>query len=195
MTRQTKLLRVLLVLFLVGLVMASGLIYIVSLDLAAVYPKLAHLRLPIYVAVLVGLVPMIVAVKVVFDLLRVVDQGEAFSPQTVRLLQRLKVLFGITAAYLVLGLVGVSVAIWVAMGQTHPSILLGWFAAEVVALFLFTLAALLERLFAAALELRQECCEVSRNSRMWTRCLRALPCVAVAQPSAVASANRTTRAA
>ena len=156
MTRETKLLRVLLVMFLVGLVMASGLIYIVSLDLAALYPELAHLRLPIYVAVLVGLVPMVVAVKVVFDLLRVVDQGEAFSLQTVRLLQRLKVLFGITATYLVLGLVGVSVAIWVAMGQSHPSILLGWFAAEVVALFLFTLAALLERLFAAALELRQD---------------------------------------
>ena len=156
MTPETKLLRVLLVMFLVGLVMASGLLYIVSLDLAAVYPELAHLRLPIYVAVLVGLVPVVVAVKVVFDLLGVVDQGEAFSLRTVRLLRRLKVLFGITAGYLVLGLVGVSVAIWGAMGQTHPSILLGWFAAEVVALFLFTLAALLERLFAAALELRQD---------------------------------------
>jgi len=156
MTPETKLLRVLLVMFLVGLVMASGLLYIVSLDLAAVYPELAHLRLPIYVAVLVGLVPVVVAVKVVFDLLGVVDQGEAFSLRTVRLLRRLKVLFGITAGYLVLGLVGVSVAIWGAMGQTHPSILLSWFAAEVVALFLFTLAALLERLFAAALELRQD---------------------------------------
>ena len=156
MTPETKLLRVLLVMFLVGLVMASGLIYIVSLDFAAIYPELAHLRLPIFVAVLVGLVPMIVAVKVVFDLLGVVDQGEAFSPRTVRLMRRLKVLFGITVAYLVLGLVGVSVAIWVAMGQTHPSILLSWFAAEVVALFLFTLAALLEGLFAAALELRQD---------------------------------------
>ena len=156
MTRETRLLRALLVMFLVGLVMASGLIYLVSLDLAALYPELADLRLPIYVAVLVGLVPMVVAVKVVFDLLHVVDQGEAFSLQTVQLLRRLKVLFGITATYLVLGLVGVSVAIWVAMEQTHPSILLGWFAAEVVALFLFTLAALLERLFAAALELRQD---------------------------------------
>src|SRR5665647_776098 len=128
MTRETKLLRALLVMFLVGLVMASGLIYIESLDLAAIYPELAHLRLPIYVAVLFGLVPVVVAVKVVFDLLGVVDQGEAFSPRTVRLMRRLKVLFGITAAYLVLGLVGVSVAIWSAMGQTHPSILLGWFA-------------------------------------------------------------------
>jgi hypothetical protein len=106
MTRETKLLRLLLVMFLVGLVLASGLLYIVSLDLAADYPDLAHLRLPIYVAVLVGLIPMIVAVKVVFDFLSVVDHGEAFSPLTVRLLRRLKVLFGVTAAYLTLGLIG-----------------------------------------------------------------------------------------
>jgi len=156
MIRETKILRALLSMFVVGLVLASGLLYIVSLDSAALYPELAHLRLPIYVAMLVGLVPTIVAVKVVLDLLGVVDQGEAFSPRTVRLLRRLKVLFGITAAYLVLGLAGVSVAIWSAMGRTHPSILLGWIAAEVVVLFLFTLVALLERLFAAALELRQD---------------------------------------
>jgi Protein of unknown function (DUF2975) len=156
MTRETKLLRVLLVMFLVGLVLASGLLYIVSLDLAAVYPKLAHLRLPIYVAVLVGLIPVVVAVKVVFDLLSVVDQGEAFSTRTVRLLRRLKVLVGITAAYEVLGLAGVSAATWVAMGQTKAYMLLPWFAAEVVTLFLFTLVALLERLFSAALELRQD---------------------------------------
>ena len=156
MTRETKLLRVLLVMFLVGLILVSGLLYIVSLDLAAGFPEVTHLRLPIYVAVLVGLVPVIVAVKVVFDFLSVVDQGEAFSPQTVRLLRRLKVLFGITAGYLVLGFVGVSAAIWAAMRQLVPSSLLAWLAAEVVTLFLFTLVALLERLFAAALELRQD---------------------------------------
>jgi len=99
---------------------------------------------------------MIVAVKVVFDLVGVVDQGEAFSLRTVRLLRRLKVLVGITAAYEVLGLVGVLVAVSVAMGQTKGQMLLPWFAAEVVTLFLFTLVALLERLFAAALELRQD---------------------------------------
>lgn len=156
MTRETRLLRVLLVMFLVGLVLASGLLYIVSLDLAAVYPKLAPQRLPIYVAVLVGLVPVVVAVKVVFDFLSVVDQGEAFSTRTVRLLGRLKALVGITAAYLTLGLVGVWVAVWVAMGQAKGYVLLPWFAAEVVTLFLFTLVALLERLFSAALELRQD---------------------------------------
>src|ERR1035437_10475642 len=106
MTRETRLLRVLLVMFLVCLVLASGLLYIVSLDLAAVYPKLADLRLPVFGAVIVGFVPVIVAVKVVFDFLSVVDQGEAFSIRTIRLLRRLKVLIGITAAYEVLGLAG-----------------------------------------------------------------------------------------
>ena len=120
MTRETRLLRVLLVMF------------------------------------LVGLVPVIVAVKVVFDFLSVVDQGEAFSIRTIRLLRRLKVLIGITAAYLTLGLAGVWVAVWVAMGQTKGSMVLVWFAAEVVTLFLYTLVALLERLFSAALELRQD---------------------------------------
>jgi len=156
MIRQTRLLRVLLVMFLVGIVLSSGLIYIISLDLAETYPKVAHLRMPVYVAVIVGLVPVVVAVKVVFDLLRVVDQGEAFSTPTIRLLRRLKLLVGITAAYEVLGLVGVWVAAWVAIGQTKGYMLLPWFAVEVVTLFLFTLAALLERLFGAALELRQD---------------------------------------
>jgi|GEM_PF-1021156 Protein of unknown function (DUF2975) len=156
MTRETRLLRVLLVMFLVGLVLASGLLYIVSLDLAAVYPKLANLRLPAFGAVLVGLVPVIVAVKVVFNFLSVVDQGEAFSTRTIRLLRRLKMLIGITAAYLTLGLAGAWVAAWVAIAQTKASMMLVWFAAEVVTLFLYTLVALLERLFSAALELRQD---------------------------------------
>ena len=156
MTEATSLLRVLLMMLLAGLVMTSGLLYIVSLDLAGAYPELAHLRMPIYVAVLVGLVSVVMGVKVVFDLLRVVDQGEAFSARTVRLLGRLKALVGITAAYEVLGLAGVLVATWVAMGRTKAHMLLPWLAAEVVTLFLFTLVALLERLFAAALELRQD---------------------------------------
>jgi len=92
----------------------------------------------------------------VFNFLSVIDQGEAFSTRTIRLLRRLKMLIGITAAYLTLGLAGVWVAAWVAMGQTKASMVLVWFAAEVVTLFLYTLVALLERLFSAALELRQD---------------------------------------
>jgi len=91
-----------------------------------------------------------------FGLLRLVDDGEAFSARTVRLLRRIKIQFGVTAAYLVLGLLGVWVALSVSIGHGHPSIILGWLAAEVVALFLFTLASLLERLFADALRLRED---------------------------------------
>ena len=69
-----------------------------SLDLAAVLPAAAQLRLPIYVAVLAGLVPVVVAIKVVFDVLSVVDHGDAFSARTVRLLRQLKVLLGIADA-------------------------------------------------------------------------------------------------
>lgn len=149
---HTRVLRLLLVMFLLALLVAAGLLYVVSLDLAATYPQVAHLRLPIYLAVLAGLLPVIAAVHVVFALLDVVDQGGAFSPRTVALLQRLSLLFGLSAGYLVIGLAGVALAI----GQLHPSMLISWFAAEVVALFLYTLAALLGRLFAAGLELRQE---------------------------------------
>jgi Protein of unknown function (DUF2975) len=110
MTRETKLLRALPGMLLVGLALASGLLYIVGLDLATDYPEVAHLRLPTYVAVLVGLAAVVMGVKIVFDLLSVVERGEAFSP---------------------------------------------WFAAEVVTL-VFTLVALLERLFSAELEHRQD---------------------------------------
>lgn len=150
--RLTLLLRVLLGLCLAGLLLASALLYVVSLDLAVEYPELAHLRVPVYTAVLVGLLPVVVAVQVVFRLTRVIDRGEAFSPLTVLLLQQVSMLFGLTAGYLVLGLAGV----WVALGRMHPSILLAWFASEVGATFLLALAALLGRLFAAALELRRE---------------------------------------
>ena len=50
-------LRVLLVMFVLGLLLASGLLYIVSLDLAAQHPELARIRMPVYVAMLVGLRP------------------------------------------------------------------------------------------------------------------------------------------
>jgi hypothetical protein len=156
MTRETRLLRALLVMLLVGLVLAGGLVYIVSLDLATAYPTMAGLRLPIFFAVLVGFIPTIVAVTVAFDLLAVVDQGEAFSLRTVRLLRRLKMLVGITAAYLLVGVVGIWVAAAAATGQSKGYVLLPWFAGEVVTLFLFTFISLLERLFAAALELRRD---------------------------------------
>ena len=62
----------------------------------------------------------------------------------------------IIAAYEMVGFVGISVANLVAKGQTKAFIFFGWFAAEVVGLFFIVVFALLERLFATALKLRQE---------------------------------------
>ena len=150
MTRHTRLLRLLLVLVLVVLVLAAGLLYVVSLDSARSWPELAHLQLPIYLAVIGGLVPVVVAIRLVFDLLAVVDRGDVFSARAVLSLGRLKLLIGVFAAYAALVLAGS----WAAMRLMHPTLVVLWFAVEVAALFLYTVVALLERVLTAALELR-----------------------------------------
>lgn len=152
MTRDTRLLRILLVLILVVLILASGLLYVISLDSARSWPELAHLRLPIYLAVVLGLVPVVVATRLVFSFLTVVDRGGAFSARTVVILGHLRLLIGVFAAYATLVLTGA----WAAMRLMHPTLVFCWFAVEVAALFLFTVVALLERIFAAALELRED---------------------------------------
>lgn len=153
MLKDTRAARGLLIVILLGLLMVSGLLYTISLDLAADYPEVAHLRLPIYVAAILGLAAALPGVKAMFTLLALIDHGEAFSIQTVRTLRQLKLIFVATAAYSTVALI----VIWVALLPLQsPSLLLGWFAGEVTLLFFFTLTALLERLFATALELRHD---------------------------------------
>lgn len=144
--------RLLLVAILFLLALGAGLLYIVSLEMAHGYPELAHLQPPIYIASLVGLVPIVMGVKAVFDFLSLVDAGEAFSEETVQLFRRFRVLLVITGGYLLVGLVGV----WVALGDMHISILLPWFVGEVVIVFLVTLVTLLEGLFSTAIGLRKD---------------------------------------
>lgn len=152
MTRETTFLRFLLVMLLFLLVLGCGFLYLVSLESAQNWPEIAHLRLPVYIAVLVGLVPVVAALRSVFDFLGAVDDGAAFSARTVETLRRMRVLIGIFAGYLVLGLVG----FWAATGLMHPTLLFAWFLLEAAALFLFTMVALLERIFVVALELRRD---------------------------------------
>lgn len=152
MTRQTTLIRILMVLLLGVLLLACGVLYLMSLESARMWPEYAHLRLPVYVGVLIGLVPVVMAFKFLFDFMGLVDRGDAFSSRTMRILRRLRLLIGIFAGYFVLGLV----AFRVTFDQLQPGLVLGWFVMEVTAVFLFTVVALLERLFGAALELRQD---------------------------------------
>jgi hypothetical protein len=148
MIRETRVLRFLLVLLLLGLVLGCGLLYVLSLESAQAWPELAHLRLPVYLAALAGFVPVVLASRSVFDLLEAVDRGAACSARTVEILRRLRLLGGVVAGCLGLGFVG----FWVATGLMHPTLVFLWFVAEVAALFVVTVVALLERLLVAALE-------------------------------------------
>lgn len=152
MTRDTGILRALLVVLLVVLLMGSGLLYLASVEAAQDWPELAHLRLPTYLAVVVGLLPVVAAIKAVFAFLSVIDRGEAFSTRTVEILRHLRLLIGAFAGYFALGLVG----FWAVTGMMHITLVFAWLVLEVAALFLFTMVALLERVFVAALELRQD---------------------------------------
>jgi hypothetical protein len=152
MIRETRFLRFLLVLLLLGLVLGCGLLYAFSLEAAQAWPELAYLRLPVYLAVLAGLLPVVMAIASVFDLLEAVDRGAASSTRTVEILRRLRLLGGVFAGCLGLGFVG----FWVATGLMHPTLVFLWFVAQVAALVLVTMVALLERLLVAALERRRD---------------------------------------
>ncbi|WP_158542965.1 DUF2975 domain-containing protein [Phytoactinopolyspora halophila] len=133
-----------------ALIVGCGFLYFLSLESAQNWPTLAHLRLPIYVASLIGLIPVAAAIMSMFDFLRVVDRGHQFSAHTVQILRRIRLLIAAFAAYLALGLVG----FWAASGMMHATLLFAWFVTETSALFLFTVVALFERIVTAAVELR-----------------------------------------
>lgn len=152
MARHIGFLRFLLVALAVAVLAGCGLLYLASVESAAAWPELAHLQMPVYVAVVVGLVPVAVAIASVFGFLRAVDNGEAFSARAVGILRRLKVLAGVFAAYYAAGLVG----FWAVTGLMHATLLYAWLVLEIGALFLLTAAALFQRLFADAFALRTD---------------------------------------
>src|SRR3712207_4520684 len=102
MTRETRFLRVLLVLLLVVVFATCAALYAISLESASAAPELAYLRVPLYLAVVAAFVPVVMAVKAVFAFLGAVDDGQAFSERTVEVLRRLTVLVGVFAGYVCL---------------------------------------------------------------------------------------------
>ncbi|MCL2465525.1 MAG: DUF2975 domain-containing protein, partial [Micrococcales bacterium] len=112
MKRATTFLRVLLALVPLAVAVAALVLYSISSDMARDYPELAHLQVPVFVGVVIGMAPVVAAVIGVFVFLRAVDRGDAFSATAVRVLGRLKWCVGIFAGYFVAGLVG----FWVVTG-------------------------------------------------------------------------------
>jgi hypothetical protein len=152
MTRHTVLLRVLLVVILALLVGCVRILYDESVLDAVAWPEFAHLRALTYWAVVVGFVPFVAAIGLMFRFLRLVDQGEAFSAATVMLLRQAKWWIGAFAGYFTTGLF----AMGVVYGMQSPGVIAEWFVLEVAALFCFAVAALLERLLRAALDMRED---------------------------------------
>lgn len=152
MRLHTAVLRTLLVFVLAGVLVACGLLYLASLESAASWPELARWRLPVYLAVVAGLLPLVALAVSGFRFLALVDHGEAFSDQTVHLLRRMRVLVGVVAGWFAIGFVG----FWVGTGLMHLSLVLAWAGLELAAALGLGLLALFERLFASAAQLRRE---------------------------------------
>jgi len=152
MARATSFLRLLLVVLLFVRALVCWALYALSLESARAWPELAHLRLPVYLAVVAGFIPVVMGIASVFDFLGAVDDDAAFSDRTIEILRRLRLLTGVVAGYVCVVFGG----FWIAGGLMHPTLVFLWFVAEVAALFLFTMVAVLERIFVAASELRQD---------------------------------------
>jgi hypothetical protein len=148
----THVLRLLLAALAVGVLLGAGVLYLLSLESAAAWPEYAHLRLPTYLGVVVGFVPVLAGIGLLFRFLGLVDAGEAFSGPTLRVIRQVELLIAGVAAYYLIGLV----AFHLAFGQGQPGVLLAWLGLEVALLLLLGGFALLERLFRTAHALRED---------------------------------------
>ncbi|MBU4517738.1 MAG: DUF2975 domain-containing protein [Proteobacteria bacterium] len=149
---ETRALRLLLNALTIGVFLGAGVLYLLSLDSAALFPEYAHLRVPTYLGVVVGFVPVLVGIGLLFRFLRLVDAGEAFSGPTLRVIRQVKLLIAGVATYYMVGLG----AFQLAFGQGQPGVLLAWLGLEVALLLLLAGFALLERLIRIAHALRED---------------------------------------
>lgn len=149
---KTHALRLLLAALAVGVLLGSGVLYLISLESADGWPEYAHLRLPVYLGVVVSFMPVLVGIGLLFRFLRLVDAGEAFSEPALAALHRVKLLIAGVAAYYLFGLV----AFHLTFGQGQPGIWLAWLGLELALLLLLGGFALMEQLFRLAVDLRED---------------------------------------
>lgn len=136
-----------------GFVVLFGLLVLYQLgdETAHQFPEVAQWTMPVFLGITLGTAPVFAGMAVTWRLLTVIDRGEAFSGAALRHLRTLRLLIAAAAAWFTLGMIGM-----VVLGVGHPGVVGVWFAAEAVGLFLFTLVALLERLFASGMSYRTD---------------------------------------
>lgn len=141
MTWETLALRVQLGFVVFVLVLSAGLLFLLSAESAQSYPELAHLQIPIYVAMLVGYIPVLAAIVLAFRSLKSLDEGTPLVAVVQQALPRLKMLTTGFIVYMVIFLVGSAAA----LGDMHPSQPFLWLVVEMAAVLLWTSLCLVDR--------------------------------------------------
>lgn len=152
MKRNTTMLRSLLIVLLLLLLGALAVVGVLAADSARGYPEYAHLAWPTYIGILLGFVPVLLALRRMWTLAGLVARDEAFSRDTVREIRRIKQYIVWFLAWFFAG----AIAFRIAFAFVGPVVGAIWLLLEVAATFLFVVVAILERLFAAAVELRED---------------------------------------
>ena len=152
MKRNTTLLRSLLVILFLLLLGALTVVGVLAADSARGYPEYAHLAWPTYTGILLGFVPVVLALWRMWMLAGLVARDEAFSRGTVREIHRIKQYI----VWFILWFLAGAIAFRIAFAFLGPVVGAIWFLLEVAATFLFVVVAILERLFASAVELRED---------------------------------------
>ena len=142
------LLVLLFVLLLGALTIVGALAYQSNHDL----PEYANLALPTYAGIVLGFVPVVLALWRMWMLAGLVARDEAFSQATVLEIRHIKQYIVWFMGWFFAG----AIAFRIAFGFIGPVIGALWLILEVAATFLFVVVAILERLFASAVELRED---------------------------------------
>lgn len=152
MKRTAMLLRALLVMLLLILLGALAIVDVLRIDSERAFPEFSHLGWPTYIGVVLGFVPVVLALWRMNRLAGLVARDEAFSPDTVLEIRRIKQYIVWFIGWFVAGMV----AFRIAFGMISPPLGVLWLLLEVAAAFLFAVVAILEPLFASAVALRED---------------------------------------
>lgn len=152
MKRTTVLLRSLLVLLFVLLLGGLALVDVLRSQGEQSFPHLAHLGWPTFIGICLGFLPVVLALRRMYVLAGLVAGDEAFSSKTVDAIGQIKRYIIWFVSWFAVGIV----AFRLAFGFFVPAVGVLWLLLEVAALFLFAVVAILERLFASAVLLRED---------------------------------------